>query len=129
MNANPVPLQLQLPMKYFSSFSFGFGPGGASAARSWEAAKARAITRNVAVFIEVSPSEWLSYRSRHFSASPLVINPPHRSSLTAVETMPTLSDVQAQRLELNDPVLAPLIEAPDEAARERAFERILSSRD
>src|ERR1043166_1778666 len=42
--------------------------------------------------------------------------------------MPTLADVQAQRLELNDPVLAPLIEAPDEAARERAFESILSSR-
>src|SRR5689334_8536304 len=57
MNANPVPLQLQLPAKYFSSFSFGFGPGGASAARSWAAAKARAITKNVALFIEFSPFE------------------------------------------------------------------------
>src|ERR1043166_8684440 len=64
MNANPVPLQLQLPMKYFSSFSFGFGPGGASAARSWEAAKARAITRNVALFIEFSPFGGRLYRSR-----------------------------------------------------------------
>jgi DNA-directed RNA polymerase specialized sigma24 family protein len=42
--------------------------------------------------------------------------------------MPTLSDVQAQRVELNDPALAPLIEAPDEAARERALESILASR-
>src|SRR6266540_1849213 len=43
MNAKPVPLHCQLPTKYFSSFSFGFGPGGASAARTVEAAKARAM--------------------------------------------------------------------------------------
>jgi DNA-directed RNA polymerase specialized sigma24 family protein len=48
--------------------------------------------------------------------------------LNTVETMPTLSDVQAQRVQLNDPALASLIEASDEAARERALENILSSR-
>jgi hypothetical protein len=42
--------------------------------------------------------------------------------------MPTLSEVQAQLIEINDPALAELIEAPDEAARERALEHILSSR-
>ena len=39
--------------------------------------------------------------------------------------MPTLSEERAQRVVANDPILAPLIEAPDEVSRGRVLEQIL----
>ena len=41
--------------------------------------------------------------------------------------MPTLSEERAHRVDANDPILAPLIEAPDEVSRGRALEHILST--
>ena len=41
--------------------------------------------------------------------------------------MPTLLEERAQRVVVNDPILAPLIEAPDEVSRGRALEQILSA--
>src|SRR5947208_440761 len=41
--------------------------------------------------------------------------------------MPTLSEERARRVVLNDPALAPLIEAPDEVSRQRALEHILAA--
>src|SRR2546427_8613926 len=82
MNAKLVPLHCQAPTKYFSSFSFGFGPGGASAARTVEAAKARATIGERTRFIASSPFGCVRNTIRtamHVDVSELEA---HRASLT-----------------------------------------------